>query len=320
MFRRFEGNPILKPIPESDWESLMVYNCAAVEIEGKINIIYRGQCEMYHISKFGLAVSSDGFTIDERLPRPILENKHGKDWEDRGYEDPRATIIDNKLHLCYTSYGIIPNLFLRRKKETDPLVPASISQVQIGMTSIDVTDFQARNWNWSENHLALFRVDDKNCCLFPEKIHGKYVMCHRIPPHIWVAYSDDLNSWHDLNIIMMPQQDWEYFKLGTGAPPIKTEEGWLFIYHAVDNAYVYRLGMALLDLNDPKKILMRGKIPLLEPETDYEKEGVVPNIFFTCGAVLRGNTILLYYGGADTVIGVATATVSECMDWLKKNS
>ena len=320
MLKRHQANPILKPLPDSSWESLMVYNCAAVEIEGKIYIIYRGQVEKNSVSLFGLAITSDGFTIEERLPEPIYRNQPGRDWEDLGYEDPRATVIGDRLYLCYTSYGYMPNLYERKQKESDPLVPARKHQVQIGMTSISLKDFLARNWNWAPNHLPVFRVDEKNCCLFPEKIDGRYVMCHRIYPHVWTAYSDDLKEWHDFNIIMRPQEDWEYYKMGTGAPPLKTNDGWLFIYHAVDNQFVYRLGLALLDLKDPKKVLLRGRIPFMEPETDYEKYGIVPNVVFTCGAVLRDDTVLIYYGGADTVTGVASITVSQCMDWLKKNS
>ena len=320
MLKRYDGNPILKPIPENPWESYMVYNCAAVEIQGKVYIIYRGQAEKNSVSKFGLAITTDGFNIDERLDQPIYQNVPDQPWEELGYEDPRATVIGDRLYLCYTSYGFMPDLYERKQKETDPLEPAEYRQVQIGMTSISISDFLARKWNWEQNYLPLFRVDDKNCCLFPEKINGKYMMCHRIPPNVWTACSDDTREWHDLNIIMQSRHDWEYYKMGTGAPPIKTDDGWLFIYHAVDNRFVYRLGLALLDLKDPRKVLLRGKVPFMEPETDYEKYGAVPNIVFTCGAVLRGDTVFLYYGGADTVVGVATITVPECMDWLKKNS
>ncbi len=321
MFKRYEGNPILAPIPGSDWEGLMVYNAAAVEIDGKINIIYRGQSVKDEVSRFGLAVTSDGLTIDERLPRPIYDNDPNIPEQALGFEDPRATIIEGRLHLCYTSFGTLPNMFKRVMKEGNPLESVLYRKVQIGMTSISADDFLARKWNWDGNHLPFHHVDNKNCFLFPEKIGGKYVMFHRISPHIWIAYSDDLKKWYDLNIVMQPQEEWEYYKLGTGAPAIRIDDGWLLIYHAVDNKFVYRLGLALLDLKDPTKVLKRGRIPILEPEEDYERfNGVVPNVVFTCGAVLRGDTVFLYYGGADTVMGVATATVGELMDWLKKNS
>ena len=321
MFKRFKGNPILRPIPGSDWEKLMVYNAAAIEIGGKIYIIYRGQSEKPGVSKFGLAITTDGFTIDERLPRPIYENDPDQPEAALGFEDPRATIIGDRIHLCYSSFGIVPNMFNRVQKKGDRPQRAHHRRVQIGMTSISIEDFLARKWNWDGNYLPYYGVDNKNCFLFPEKIGGKYVMCHRLSPSIWTAYSDDLKHWHDINLLMQSKEEWEYFKLGTGAPAIKIDEGWLFIYHAVDNRFDYRLGLALLDLRDPKRVLKRARIPILEPEKEYETwNGIVPNVVFTCGAVLRGDTVFCYYGGADTVMCVATARLGDLMDWLGKNS
>ena len=320
MLTRYEGNPILTPVPGSDWEGLMVYNAAVAEIDGTIHIIYRGQSEKGGVSRFGLATTKDGFTIDERLPRPIYQPDPDDTWAHLGFEDPRATVIGDRLHLCYSSYGTIPNMFGRVMNPGDEPKPRTYNRVQIGMTSISLADFKARNWNWDKNYLPFFLVDNKNCFLFPRKIDGKYMMCHRISPHIWTAYSDDLRHWYDINLLMQKKEQWEYFKLGTGAPAIEIDDGWLFIYHAVDNRFVYRLGLALLD-KSARKVLKRARVPLLEPEKTYETwEGVVPNVVFTCGAVLRGDTVLCYYGGADTVMGVATAKLGDLMDWLDKNS
>ena len=115
---------------------------------------------------------------------------------------------------------------------------------------------------------------------------------------------------------MSPEFDWEYFKIGGGAPPIKTEKGWLLIYHGVDAQMRYRLGVALLDLKDPGKVIARYNKPFFEPETEYEINGVVPNVTFTCGAVTIDDTLYLYYGGADTVIGVATAKIKDVLKLL----
>ncbi|MER3475131.1 MAG: glycosidase, partial [Armatimonadota bacterium] len=104
---------------------------------------------------------------------------------------------------------------------------------------------------------------------------------------------------------------WESLKIGAGAPPIKTEYGWLLFYHGVDDNRVYRLGVALLDLKDPSKVIKRYDKPVLSPETQWEKEGQVPNVVFTCGAVEIDETYFVYYGGADTVIGVATISKKE---------
>ena len=115
---------------------------------------------------------------------------------------------------------------------------------------------------------------------------------------------------------MTSREDWEYFKIGAGGPPIKTKEGWLFIYHGVSRDFHYRLGLALVDLENPEKIIKRHKEPLLEAKEDYERYGRVSNVVFTCGAVVIDGTLFLYYGGADTVICVATAKLKELLDWI----
>lgn len=321
MLNRYEGNPILKPVPGSDWEGLMVYNAAAAEINGKIYIIYRGQSVQFEPSKFGLATTTDGFTIDERLSDPIFVNDPAIHSESITYEDPRTTVLDGRLYLTFTSYGILPTMFTREKVKGEPPKSTYYKIPQLGMSSISVEDFIARKWNWTKTYLPLPWVNNKNCMLFSEKIGGRYVMFHRISPHVWITYSDDLKEWYDMRIVMQPiWGGWEHYKVGSGPPPIRIDEGWLMIYHAVDNHLVYRLGLALLDPDDPSRVLKRARVPLMESETEYEIEGLVRKVVYSCGAVLRGDTVLCYYGGADTVIGVATATVGELMDWLNKNS
>ncbi|MBU0683864.1 MAG: glycosidase, partial [Candidatus Omnitrophica bacterium] len=170
---------------------------------------------------------------------------------------------------------------------------------------------------WSKRIYPFPRVDNKNSFFFPEKINGKYVLVHRIPPHIWIAYSDDMINWENQKVLLSPKFEWEYFKIGGGAPPIKTKDGWILIYHGVDRTMQYRLGIALLDLKDPGKVIGRSEKPFLEPETDYEIHGVVPNVTFTCGAVTINDTLFLYYGGADTVVCVATAEIKDVLKVFK---
>ena len=306
MLKRYEGNPILKPIPEHDWETLMVYNAAAVYEAGRVHIVYRAQAVKGSVSWLGYASSKDGFHIDKRLEDPIYPNWIGNELECRGAEDPRITKIADRFYMCYTAVGNQPGMH------------GKSDVVQVGITSISVSDFLNHQWNWSRPFYPFPRVDDKNTFLFPEKIKGRWVMYHRIPPHIWVAYSDDLKHWYGSTIVMSPKEVWEYHKLGAGAPAIKTEEGWLFIYHAVDSKRDYRLGLALIDLENPEKIVLRARRPLLEPEEKYELRGLVSNVVFSCGAVLIDDTVFVYYGGADTVICVATARVSELLDFLKR--
>lgn len=305
MLKRYKGNPILEPKPENSWESRMVFNTAAIYMDGKVHLVYRARGLDGGVSRFGYTSSNDGLNFNERLDYPIFYPDPDNDFECMGVEDPRITNIEDEIYMLYTAYGFVPGISRR------------VSQVQLGMTSINVDDFVNRKWNWSERIYPLFRVDDKNSFIFPEKIGGKYVMYHRIPPHIWVSYSEDLHEWKHHEIVMKSEFEWEYFKIGGGSPPHKTKKGWLLIYHAVDRNFTYQLGMAMAELNDPTKIIWRHKEPVLIPEEDYEKHGEVPNVVFTCGSVVIDGTLFVYYGGADTVIGVATAEIDEILREVK---
>ncbi len=295
--RRYKGNAILTPIEEHEWESRAVFNCAAVYLNGKVHIVYRGMSKE-DISQLGYAVSDDGFRIRERLVEPIYRPRG--EIEKYGCEDPRISRVGDRLYLSYTAFGETPGMRAKVRKS-----------IQIAMTSITIEDFLNRKWNWTAPYYPFPGVDDKGAVIFPEKINGRWVMYHRIPPHIWVAYSQDLRYWHNSDIALSPRYDWEYYKVGTGAPPIKTEYGWLIIYHAVDRRLTYRLGYAIVAIDDPTRVIYRHPEPILEPELEFETQGEVSNVVFTCGAVLIGDTVFVYYGGADTVICVATAKLDE---------
>jgi predicted GH43/DUF377 family glycosyl hydrolase len=302
LVKRYEGNPILSPVVTNDWESLMVYNCAAIYLGGKVHILYRARAVIDGVSRIGYACSGDGYHIDERLTQPVFTGEPANELESLGCEDPRLSQIGDRIYMCYSAYGNVPRL------------ERTVRQVQVAMTSISVDDFLARRWDWGERIYPFPRVDNKNACLFPEKIGGRYAMLHRIPPHIWIAYSEDLLHWHDTRILMSPREGWEYFKVGAGPPPVKTEKGWLLIYHAMDDRKCYRLGAALLDLEDPTVVLKRCRRPLLEPEADYEKNGAIPSVVFSCGAVVLNGKLIVYCGAADTVIGAATANLADIVD------
>ncbi len=303
VMKRYKGNPILAP-RGNGWESVMVYNAAVIYEGGKVHILYRAQGGKTGPSRVGYASSKDGFNIDERLDHPIFGPSPDSDLDFFGIEDPRLTRVEDTIYLNYTAYGSNMGMVF------------PVKGVQVAITSISVDDFLNKKWNWGERIYPFYRVDNKNSFFLPEKVNGKFVLIHRIPPHMWIAYSDDLKNWENQKILMSPQFDWEYFKIGGGAPPIKTDKGWITIYHGVDRKMQYRLGLALLDLEDPGKVIARYDKPFLEPETDYEKSGVVPNVTFTCGAVTIGDELFLYYGGADTVICVATAKVKDVLKLL----
>jgi predicted GH43/DUF377 family glycosyl hydrolase len=301
--QRYRGNPILEPLENSTWESKYVLNPGAVRIKDHVYLFYRA-VGADNISRIGLAIT-DGYNVIERLPQPILSPAVPE--EAMGCEDPRVIIIGEKIFMLYTAYD------------------GNIAQ--IAAASIDVKDFLNRQYNkWKREGLAFRNIWDKDAILFPEKINGKYIIYHRIEPSIWITYMNDIafpcREKHAIIIGPRPGRMWDSLKIGAGAQPLKTRYGWLLIYHGVDYNYVYRLGVILVDLNNPRKVLYRSPNPILEPEEEYElglSGAWVPNVVFTCGAVAGvdkeilddEDEILVYYGAADTSIGVATARLQD---------
>ncbi|MDO9574976.1 MAG: glycosidase, partial [bacterium] len=173
-----------------------------------------------------------------------------------------------------------------------------------------------------------YKAKERDTVLFPEKIDGKYAVLHRPSnwigpdygtdrPGIWFAYLDSLDGkMFGHKLVMIPREKWESDKIGAGPPPIKTERGWLLIYHGVSKDYVYRAGAALLDLEEPWKVIARTHEPILEPEEDYERAGDVPNVVFPEGAVVISNELLLFYGAADKVCCVARVLLKELINYL----
>lgn len=303
--RRWEGNPILEPLEGSDWESKYVLNPGALRINDKVYLFYRavGHDDISHI---GLAVT-DGYRVLQRLPQPIFSPATPE--EKMGCEDPRLIRIGERIFMLYTAYD------------------GNIAQ--IAAASIGVKEFLEGKYDqWTREGLAFKNIWDKDAIIFPEKINDRYVVYHRIEPSIWVTYMKELKfplkENHAIIIGPRPGRMWDSLKIGAGAQPLKTKYGWLLIYHGVDYNYVYRLGVILVDLNNPEKVIYRSPNPILEPEEEYEiglSGAWVPNVVFTCGAVpaeekdiLEDNDdILVYYGAADTSIGMARATLADLL-------
>lgn len=303
---RVEENPILQPVAEHAWESKYVLNCGAVTIEGITYLLYRAYGED-SISRIGLAKSSDGIHISERLSYPVFEP--AVEEESKGCEDPRIVVIDNRVYMLYTAFSHIA--------------------AQIAIASIGIEDFLNHRWERWERHGQPFSgYADKDAVLFPEKFNGKHVMYHRIEPSVWISFSETLDApWprKGHKILTGPRSGvaWDGVKVGAGAQPLKTKYGWLLIYHGVDFAHVYRLGVMVVDVNDPAKIIYRSPNAILEPVKTYEVgeygKSWIPNVVFTCGAVSRQDKkvldvedeIIVYYGAADTVICAATARVGD---------
>lgn len=280
---RYPGNPILSPIPDHGWESRTVFNCGVTQLEDAVILIYRAQGLEDNVSRLGFAVSMDGYSF-ARLDKPVFVP--ADETETKGVEDPQLTKIGGEYHMLYTAWS-----------------PAAI---QVAMAT------SCNFFTWQRHGIVLPGPDNKDAALFPEKIGGRYMLFHRIPPSIWLAYSDDLVHWGDYQKIMDPRPgNWDNLKIGAGGPPLKTDQGWLAIYHGVDQDKVYRLGVALLDLEDPAKVIGWPTGFILEPEEPWERRGDVPNVVFTCGTAEIGDRYFVYYGGADKVVAVATAPKAE---------
>jgi len=289
---RFHGNPILKPISRNSWETHAVFNAGVLYAGKRIHILYRAVGND-GVSRLGYASSSDGYHIEERLSIPVFEpaNYTEKD----GCEDPRLTLQSEQCLMAYTA-----------------LSSRALNVHQIALTSIALDDFVNKRWNWGERWTPFPGVRNKDAVILPRKVSDRYVMFHRIDPDICITYSDDLRHWSDIKAIVGPRMGkWDCLKVGAAGPPIEVNEGWLFIYHGVNFERIYRLGVLLLDKDDPERVLYRSERPILEPTTDYECFGIVPNVVFSCGAILMDGQLLIYYGGADTVICVATCDLSE---------
>lgn len=324
---RFTGNPILKPISKNRWETKAVFNPAAIYEGGKVHILYRAIGED-DVSVLGYASSIDGLNIYERFEEPVYVPREPFEGVNPahpylsqmsgiyvsggggmgGCEDPRLTRIGERVYLTYVAYD-------------------GYSPPRVALSSIRSDDFLNRNWNWEKPVLiSPPGIVNKNACILPEKIDGKYVIFHRVFPNILIDFVDDLNfdgktRWLEGQYKIPARtlsSDWDNLKVGCGPPPIKTKEGWLLIYQAVGNNdhYRYKIGAMLFDLKDPTRVLARTKAPILEPNAIYENEGWKRGVVYPCGAVLIDDRLFVYYGGADMVVCVASVILNHFLEQL----
>ena len=292
MITRFSGNPILTK-EDVPYPVATVHNAAVVKHQHDYIMIFRSH-RLNGRSILGLARSSDGYQF-EVAPKPLMTPSD--EYDEYGVEDPRITYIDGEYLITYSAY--------------------SQHGVRVGLA-------RTKNFSQIERVAYITQPDLRNVVIFPEKIGKYYVRLDR--PHteltrwsIWISYSEDLIHWGQSKIVLKPQiYHWDAMKVGPGAPPIKTEKGWLNIYHGVFETMagaVYRLGVALHDLNDPAKIIGVGDRWILEPEDPWERVGYVPNVVFSCAAVPEeDDTMKIYWGGADTVMCVGTANIHELVE------
>jgi predicted GH43/DUF377 family glycosyl hydrolase len=290
---RLSDKPVVVPDPSKPWERAATFNTAAIYDNGLFHLLYRATDIGCHarfgdyMNSIGYAVSTDGIHFT-KMDTPVM--KPGDHIQElRGAEDARLVKIGDTYHMTYTGFS---NRF-----DGDYRICRATSKNLI---------------DW-ERHGVVLDEPNKNASLFPEKINGRYCLLHRRYPDIWIAYSDDLVTWTDHTKVMSPLPGtWQDARVGIAGPPIKTPYGWFLMYHAAkisDNSY--RLGAAMLDLNDPSKVLARQVDPIIEPELEWERIGFVPNVIFSNGHAVKGDDVYVYYGGADTVIGVAAMRLSD---------
>jgi len=294
---RYPGNPILTPA-DIPYDVATVHNAGMCKCHGKYLMLFRAH-KATGRSILGLAESEDGFNFTAR-PEPFLTPATEGDfavYEAFGVEDARICEIDGEYLITYSAY--------------------SPFGVRIGLA-------RTRDFKSVERIALISQADMRNVVIFPRKYDGRYVRLDR--PHsdicpwtIWISYSKDLVHWGDSKVVMKPAPyHWDEMKIGPGATPIYTDRGWLHIYHGVfptmDGA-IYRLGVALHDLEDPAKIISVCDRWILQPEHECEVTGYVHNVVFTCGAIPEEDgTVKLYWGGADQVMNVGTAKLNDLVD------
>ncbi len=303
---RSPKNPIIEPRAEIAWEIMATFNPGAAKNGEVIHILYRAVNE-HNISSIGHATTTDGETIVDRSLEPALAPVDP--WEELGCEDPRITAFDGGFYVFYTAYS-------RRGP-------------RIALASTN--DFRS----YERYGLVGPDYDDKDAALFPQLIRGKFAVVHRIEPNIELAFYDSVKQMEkfsqnpysknylksiEANTIMKPKWKWEEKKVGIGPPPIRTNAGWIVIYHGVDSNTVYRAGAALLDLENPFRVIGRTPEPILEPEEDFERVGVVPNVVFPVGAVVVKDELKVFYGGADRICCVASVPMKLLIEALESYS
>ena len=303
LFQRYSGNPILS-VEDWPYKANSVFNAAAAQVDGKTLLLARVE-DYRGISHLTVARSTDGIAnwqIDKKptlLPQP---DKYPEEiW---GIEDPRITWIEEmkKWAICYTSYS-----------KGGPLVSLAMTKNFIEFERLGV----------------VMPPEDKDAALFPVKFDGRWAMLHRpvartlmYGANIWLSFSPDLKHWGDHHEIIHARMGgwWDANKIGLCAPPMETKEGWLILYHGVRttaSGSIYRLGLAMLDLENPTKIIRRTEEWIFGPKAHYEREGDVDDVVFPCGWIIKDGKVYMYYGAADSRLCLATADFDELLDYIK---
>lgn len=300
LFIRHSNNPIIttRDVP---YQVNTVFNAAAAQVADQTLLLIRIE-DRRGMSHLTVARSRNGITdwkFDQQPTFPADPEHYPEElW---GVEDPRITFIEElgTYYFTYTAYSL-----------DGPLVALA-----------STTDFDHFN-----RLGAVLLPENKDAALFPKRIKGQWAMLHRhvvhSGAHMWIAFSPDLKHWGEHKIVMRARAGgwWDANKIGLSPQPLETAAGWLVCYHGVrvtGGGVIYRLGLALLDLNDPTKLVRRSEEWVFGPGETYERLGDVDNVVFPCGWIQQQDQIRLYYGGADTCIALATASLSDLLEYLQ---
>jgi predicted GH43/DUF377 family glycosyl hydrolase len=304
LFQRHPSNPILT-VGSWPYRANSVFNAAAAYVDGKVLLLARVE-DFRGISHLTAARSIDGISNWQVDKAPTLKSEPDKYPEELwGIEDPRITWIEEmeEWAICYTAYS-----------QGGPLV-------SLALTS-DFKTFRRLG--------PVMPPEDKDAALFPIKFNGLWAMLHRPVPrssmlgaHIWISFSPNLKHWGEHQEIITARQGgwWDANKIGLCSPPLQTKAGWLLLYHGVRttaSGSIYRLGLALLDLENPAKVIRRTDEWIFGPKAHYEREGDVDDVVFPCGWINRDGKMLIYYGAADSSLCLATADLDELVDFVLK--
>ena len=306
LFRRHPNNPIIT-IRDIPYPANTVFNAGATTIGEETLLLMRVESRT-GISHLAVARSQNGVSHWRITGRPAMapspETHPEEIW---GIEDPRITWLEElgEWVIPYTAYS-----------EGGPLVSLATT----------------RDFEYFKRLGPVMPPEDKDAALFPVRFNGRWAMIHRpvsgfqgVDAHIWISFSPDLKHWGDHRILIQARTGawWDARKIGLSPPPLKTEEGWLILYHGVRTTAggaIYRLGLALLDTQDPCRIIARSNEWVFAPQEPYELFGDVDKVVFPCGWVLKGDEVRLYYGGADSCLALATASLPELLAWLKEHN
>lgn len=326
------GNPILKPHSDHPWENLVVCNPGVWEEGGLFTMLYRAAGDDDdHVIRFGLATSRDGFHFDRVQSEPILSPSD--DGPDAGcIEDPRIVKLDGHYYVTYAYRAFKPRQYWKRPNNSaytpnDPTLPPLVGHNMTASGLLVTDDF--RHYR-RLGRITRADVDDRDVILFPEKIGDRYWMLNRPMqwvgprygtdhPGIWITDSESLLDWPASTLLAKAIYPWER-KIGGSTPPLRSDKGWLTLYHGVDEKGVYRVGALLLDLTNPRRVLARLPEPILEPETEFEWHGLYPHgVVFPTANVVKDGRLFVYYGCADQTIGVATCDFRALVDHVHRH-